>query len=85
MCVMGRRTLKVRLYDAFLSVPLTGTSGVGGSPTTACLQSEGGARASKGAYTFHRSQMGNCELQLYKVCNSVRFDWPWRSVLIWHS
>ena len=37
----------------FLSVPLTGTCGVVGSTTTACLQFEGGARASKGAYTFH--------------------------------
>ena len=33
-----------------------------GSPTTACLNPRGGARASKGAYTFHRSQMGFCEL-----------------------
>jgi hypothetical protein len=32
---------------------LTGTGGVDGSPTTACLNSRGGARASKGAYTFH--------------------------------
>ena len=44
---------RFRLYDAFLSDPLTGTCGVVGSTTTACLQFEGGARASKGAYTFH--------------------------------
>ena len=31
-------------------------------PHNRLSQSEGGARASKGAYTFHRSQMGFCEL-----------------------
>ena len=59
MCVMGRRTLKVRLCGAFLSIPLPGTGGVGGPPHYLLSQSEGGARASKGAYTFHRSQMAS--------------------------